>query len=74
MLFRSRLDELGMIEVIQDQEDRRRLVVTLTQQGQEESDRLNELAREAEDQLLGNMNEYDQDSLRSALTTLFARA
>ncbi|MEM6388577.1 MAG: MarR family winged helix-turn-helix transcriptional regulator [Pseudomonadota bacterium] len=69
-----RLDELGMIEVIQDQEDRRRLVVTLTDRGQEESDRLNDLARDAEDQMFGNMSEYDQDTLRSALTSLYARS
>ena len=73
-LAQRRLDVRGRIDVIQDQEDRRRLVVTLTDRGQEESDRLNDLARDAEDQMFGNMSEYDQDTLRSALTTLYARS
>lgn len=68
-----RLESLGLIDVIQDQDDRRRLVVTLTPAGRDEGERLTALAVSAEDRLLGDLAPEAQTCLRGAMGKLFSR-
>ncbi|MBF9029386.1 MarR family transcriptional regulator [Rhodobacterales bacterium HKCCE3408] len=68
-----RLESLNLIRVVQDQEDRRRLVVTLTEDGRDEARRLTDIARMAEDRLLVGLDSGARDDLRMAMTSLFAR-
>lgn len=68
-----RLESLGLIDVIQDQEDRRRLVVTLTETGRDEGERLTALAMAAEDRMLGGLTPEAQTCLRGAMGHLFTR-
>lgn len=68
-----RLESLGLIDVIQDQEDRRRLVVTLTETGRDEGERLTALAAASEDRLLGDLPPDAQTCLRGAMGHLFTR-
>lgn len=68
-----RLEALGLIDVIQDQDDRRRLVVTLTETGQDEAERLTALAASAESRMLGDLPTDAQDCLRGAMGHLFNR-
>ncbi|MEM9319483.1 MAG: MarR family winged helix-turn-helix transcriptional regulator [Pseudomonadota bacterium] len=68
-----RLESLGLIDVIQDQEDRRRLVVTLTETGRDESLRLTALAVAAEERMIGDLPAEAQECLRGAMGHLFNR-
>lgn len=68
-----RLEALGLINVVQDQEDRRRLIVTLTETGRDEGERLTMMAIAAEERMLGDLPPDAQECLRGAMGHLFNR-
>lgn len=68
-----RLEELQMIEITQDNRDRRRLVVQLSDKGSEEIRRLTAAAMEAECDLLDKLGPEDRNQLRSAINGLFEK-
>lgn len=68
-----RLEDLEMISVIRDCDDRRRLVVRLSSKGSEEVMRLRSAAREAESGLLDGMEPEDRAQLKTAISALYER-
>lgn len=68
-----RLEELEMINVTQDNRDRRRLVVQLSDKGTEEVSRLQSAARIAEADMLDRLGPEDRANLKAAMTGLFER-
>lgn len=66
-----RLEDLDMISVIRDKDDRRRLVVRLSDKGSEEVLRLRNAARDAESDLLDSMELEDRARLRTTIGALF---
>jgi DNA-binding MarR family transcriptional regulator len=66
-----RLVDLEFIEVIQDEEDRRRVTLTLTDKGQEIVDELTPEALQTEDWLLADFSPAERDSFRLVMTKLF---
>ncbi|MEM9754830.1 MAG: MarR family winged helix-turn-helix transcriptional regulator [Pseudomonadota bacterium] len=68
-----RLEAIGLIDVVQDQEDRRRLVVTLTETGMDEAERLAMLARNAEETLMRDLGDEGEACLRRCVSVLFGR-
>ncbi len=66
-----RLEDLEMISVIRDTNDRRRLVVRLSEKGSAEVSRLRLAARDMETQLLGNLGPEDRANLRTAINALY---
>lgn len=68
-----RLEDLQMISVIRDRDDRRRLVVRLSDKGSEEVLRLRSAARDAESDLLDGMEPEDRAQLKTALSALYDR-
>lgn len=68
-----RLEDLDMISVVRDTADRRRLVVRLSDKGDEEVTRLKFAAREVESKILGQLGPEDRASLKTALGGLYDR-
>lgn len=68
-----RLEDLEMISVVRDSEDRRRLVVQLSDKGTAEVARLRYAAREAEAEMLGDLGPEDRANLKTAISTLYDR-
>jgi DNA-binding MarR family transcriptional regulator len=68
-----RLEDLEMISVERDSDDRRRLVVQLSDKGTEEVARLRYAAREAESIMLDELGPEDRANLRTAIGTLYSR-
>ncbi|AHM03398.1 transcriptional regulator, MarR family [Roseibacterium elongatum DSM 19469] len=66
-----RLEELQMISVIRDTDDRRRLVVRLSDKGSDEVTRLRILARDAESLFLDALGPEDRAQLKTAIGELF---
>ncbi|MBY6201505.1 MarR family winged helix-turn-helix transcriptional regulator [Maritalea mobilis] len=66
-----RLEELQMISVIRDTEDRRRLVVKLSDKGSDEVNRLRILARDAESSMLDSLGPEDRAQLKTAISGLY---
>lgn len=68
-----RLEDLNMISVIRDKEDRRRLVVRLSDKGTVELSRLKSAAQAAESKMLDALGPEDRAQLKTAIGTLFER-
>ncbi len=68
-----RLEDLDMILVIRDKDDRRRLVVRLSERGDKEVARLKSAAQAAESKLLDDLGPEDRARLKTAISALFAR-
>jgi len=68
-----RLEDLGLITVIRDAADRRRLIVQLTTVGQVECDRLLDAAQQVERDFLARLGPEDRATLQSAIGGLFRR-
>jgi DNA-binding MarR family transcriptional regulator len=68
-----RLEDLEMISVARDSDDRRRLVVQLSDKGTEEVVRLRFAAREAESAMLDALDPEDRANLRTAVGALYSR-
>lgn len=68
-----RLEDLDMISVVRDTADRRRLVVRLSNKGDEEVTRLKFAAREVESRILGQLGPEDRASLKTAIGGLYDR-
>lgn len=66
-----RLEDLDMIQVSTDVVDRRRLVVRLSDKGQEEVRRLQAAAIEAETDLLDRLSPDDRAQLRNVVSDLY---
>lgn len=66
-----RLEDLDMIQVSTDVVDRRRLVVRLSDKGQEEVRRLQAAALEAETDLLDRLSPDDRAQLRNVVSDLY---
>jgi DNA-binding MarR family transcriptional regulator len=66
-----RLEELQMISVIRDKDDRRRLVVRLSEKGSDEVLRLRILARDAENLFLETLGPEDRTQLKTIVGGLF---
>lgn len=66
-----RLEDLKMISVIRDKADRRRLVVRLSERGNEEVSRLRSAAREIEMSMLGHLGPEDRASLKTTVSELY---
>ena len=66
-----RLEDLEMISVIRDTNDRRRLVVRLSEKGSAEVSRLRLAARDVETQLLDGLGPEDRANLRTAINELY---
>ncbi|MBF9033058.1 MarR family transcriptional regulator [Rhodobacterales bacterium HKCCE2091] len=69
----ARLLESGLIAAVQDDRDRRRLVVTLTAKGRDEAERLSVLARKAENAFLAALEPPERDRFRAAIALLYSR-
>jgi DNA-binding MarR family transcriptional regulator len=68
-----RLEDLEMISVVRDSEDRRRLVVQLSDKGAEEVTRLKYAAREVESSMLDDLGPEDRANLKTAIGDLYSR-
>lgn len=68
-----RLEDLDMIHVVRDNDDRRRLVVQLSDKGTEEVARLRHAAREVESAMLDELDPEDRASLKTAISELYGR-
>jgi len=68
-----RLEDLEMISVVRDTNDRRRLVVRLSDKGDEEVSRLKFAAREVESSMLQQLGPEDRASLKTAIGGLYDR-
>jgi DNA-binding MarR family transcriptional regulator len=68
-----RLEDLEMISVVRDTADRRRLVVRLSDKGDEEVARLKFAAREVESRILQQLGPEDRASLKTAVGGLYDR-
>ena len=68
-----RLEDLDMINVSTDAVDRRRLVVCLSEKGNEEIRRLQAAALEAETDLLDRLGPDERAQLRTVVSDLYAR-
>ena len=68
-----RLEDLEMISVVRDTNDRRRLVVRLSDKGDEEVTRLKFAAREVESTMLQQLGPEDRASLKTAIGGLYDR-
>jgi DNA-binding MarR family transcriptional regulator len=68
-----RLEDLEMISVVRDSEDRRRLVVQLSDKGTEEVTRLKYAAREVESSMLDDLGPEDRANLKTAIGDLYSR-
>jgi DNA-binding MarR family transcriptional regulator len=68
-----RLEDLEMISVVRDTNDRRRLVVRLSDKGDEEVSRLKFAAREVESTMLQQLGPEDRASLKTAIGGLYDR-
>jgi len=68
-----RLEDLDMINVSTDAVDRRRLVVRLSEKGNEEIRRLQAAALEAETDLLDRLGPDERAQLRTVVSDLYAR-
>ncbi|MBF9060961.1 MarR family transcriptional regulator [Rhodobacterales bacterium HKCCSP123] len=68
-----RLEDLDMISVVRDTADRRRLVVRLSDKGDEEVTRLKFAAREVESRILQQLGPEDRASLKTAIGGLYDR-
>ncbi len=68
-----RLEDLDMISVVRDTADRRRLVVRLSDKGDEEVTRLKFAAREVESKILQQLGPEDRASLKTAIGGLYDR-
>ncbi len=66
-----RLEDLRLISVIRDTNDRRRLVVTLSDKGSAEISRLRMLARDVEMRMLGALGPEDRANLKTAINELY---
>jgi DNA-binding MarR family transcriptional regulator len=69
-----RLEDLDMISVIRDTNDRRRLVVKLSVNGMQEITRLKSAAVAAESRLLDALGPEDRAQLKTAISALFEKA
>lgn len=68
-----RLEDLNMISVIRDSNDRRRLVVKLSDNGTQEVSRLKSAALAAESRLLDALGPEDRAQLKTAISALFEK-
>ncbi len=68
-----RLEDLNMISVIRDTNDRRRLVVKLSDNGTQEVSRLKSAALAAESRLLDALGPEDRAQLKTAISALFEK-
>ena len=68
-----RLEDLEMISVVRDTNDRRRLVVRLSDKGDEEVSRLKCAAREVESTILEQLGPEDRASLKTVVGGLYDR-
>lgn len=68
-----RLEDLEMISVVRDSDDRRRLVVQLSDKGTQEVARLRHGAREAESAMLDELGPEDRANLKTAMGALYNR-
>lgn len=68
-----RLEDLDMISVIRDTNDRRRLVVKLSDNGTQEVTRLKSAALAAESRLLDALGPEDRAQLKTAISALFEK-
>ncbi|WP_284263526.1 MarR family winged helix-turn-helix transcriptional regulator [Roseicyclus amphidinii] len=68
-----RLEDLEMISVVRDTDDRRRLVVRLSDKGDEEVTRLKFAAREVESKMLQQLGPEDRASLKTAIGGLYEK-
>ena len=66
-----RLEDLDLISVIRDEDDRRRLVVCLSEKGASEVLRLNSAAQAAESKMLDGLGPEDRAQLKTAIGLLF---
>ena len=66
-----RLEDLELISVVRDKADRRRLVVRLSDKGNEEVLRLKTAARDVENDLLGALGPEDRAQFKTAIGTIF---
>lgn len=66
-----RLEDLDLISVIRDKDDRRRLVVRLSDKGTLEVQRLKAAAQAAESKMLDALGPEDRAQLKTALGSLF---
>lgn len=67
-----RLEDLQMISVVRDKDDRRRLVVKLSDKGTMEVSRLRNAARDIETRLLGSLGPEDRANLKTTINELYA--
>ncbi|MHA7887586.1 MarR family winged helix-turn-helix transcriptional regulator [Roseicyclus sp.] len=68
-----RLEDLEMISVVRDTDDRRRLVVRLSDKGDEEVTRLKFAAREVGSKMLQQLGPEDRASLKTAIGGLYEK-
>ncbi|MBF9048380.1 MULTISPECIES: MarR family winged helix-turn-helix transcriptional regulator [unclassified Roseobacter] len=68
-----RLEDLDLIDVKQDRQDRRRLIVQLSDTGQREFDRLQTAARTVEANMLDTMTPSERASLQVTMSSLFSK-
>jgi DNA-binding MarR family transcriptional regulator len=66
-----RLEDLQMISVVRDKDDRRRLVVKLSDKGAMEVSRLRNAARDIETRLLGGLGPEDRANLKTTINELY---
>ncbi|MDG4647009.1 MarR family winged helix-turn-helix transcriptional regulator [Roseibacterium sp. SDUM158017] len=66
-----RLEDLNLISVIRDKDDRRRLVVRLSAKGITEVLRLKTAARDAENDLLDALGPEDRSQLKTAIGAIY---
>lgn len=67
----TRLDDLGLINVQQDPDDKRRVLITLTQRGSEIVSQTLPRAIEAEKVIFGSLSETERRGLETTLDKLF---
>jgi DNA-binding MarR family transcriptional regulator len=67
----TRLADLGLIDVQQDPDDKRRVLITLTQRGRKIISETLPRAIEAEQEIFGSLSNSERASLEGALDKLF---